>query len=172
MSRAILLAMFGLGMGELIVLAVVALLVLGPDRLPKAARSLGQGIRGFRKQTKELQTMIDRDTDIGDAVRELRSALRDEPSGPRPWKPPQTGSATPTPADGDKSDGTTGADDDEHHSDPDSADHPAPEDADGTTPEPTTGPVIKAAAGSVARGTPSVPAPSDPSDDSGAAQSS
>ncbi len=33
---------------ELIIVAVIALLVLGPKRLPEAGRSLGQGMRGFR----------------------------------------------------------------------------------------------------------------------------
>jgi sec-independent protein translocase protein TatA len=39
----------GIGPMELIVVAVVALLVLGPKRLPEAGRSLGQGLRGFRR---------------------------------------------------------------------------------------------------------------------------
>jgi sec-independent protein translocase protein TatA len=37
-----------IGPTELIVVLVVALLVLGPKRLPAAGRSLGEGIRGFR----------------------------------------------------------------------------------------------------------------------------
>ena len=38
----------GIGPLELIIVAVIALLVLGPKRLPEAGRSLGQGMRGFR----------------------------------------------------------------------------------------------------------------------------
>jgi sec-independent protein translocase protein TatA len=37
-----------IGPTELIVVLVVALLVLGPKRLPAAGRSLGEGIRGFK----------------------------------------------------------------------------------------------------------------------------
>jgi sec-independent protein translocase protein TatA len=37
-----------IGMGELLVVLVIALIVLGPKRLPDAARSLGRGIREFR----------------------------------------------------------------------------------------------------------------------------
>lgn len=71
--------MFGLGMGEILLIAVVALLVLGPDRLPDAAKAIGKGIRDLRKQTKDLQDTIEQDTQIGDAVRELRGALRGDP---------------------------------------------------------------------------------------------
>jgi Tat protein translocase TatB subunit len=40
---------FGIGLGELLIIAVVALIVLGPERLPEAARALGKGISDFRK---------------------------------------------------------------------------------------------------------------------------
>jgi sec-independent protein translocase protein TatB len=71
--------MFGMGMGEIVLIAVVALLVLGPDRLPAAAKSIGKGIRDLRKQTQDLQRTVEDDTELGDAVRELRSALRGDP---------------------------------------------------------------------------------------------
>lgn len=41
--------MFGLGIPELIVILVVALLVFGPGRLPEIGGALGKGIRDFRK---------------------------------------------------------------------------------------------------------------------------
>ena len=71
--------MFGMGMGEIILIAVVALLVLGPERLPGAAKAIGKGIRDLRSQTKGLQETIEKDTQIGEAVRELRGALRGDP---------------------------------------------------------------------------------------------
>ena len=37
-----------IGPMELVVVAIIALLVLGPKRLPSAARSLGEGVRGFK----------------------------------------------------------------------------------------------------------------------------
>ena len=40
--------MFGLGIPELIVICVIALLVFGPKRLPDAGKAIGQAIRGFR----------------------------------------------------------------------------------------------------------------------------
>ncbi|MBP7124919.1 twin-arginine translocase TatA/TatE family subunit [Myxococcota bacterium] len=46
--------MFGIGWTEILVILVVALLVLGPDRLPGIARSLGRGLRDFRKAMHAL----------------------------------------------------------------------------------------------------------------------
>ncbi len=40
--------MFGLGIPELIVICVIALLVFGPKRLPDAGKAIGQAIRGFK----------------------------------------------------------------------------------------------------------------------------
>ena len=46
--------MFGsLGMPELIVIFVVALLVFGPSKLPDLGKSLGEAIRGFKKAVNE-----------------------------------------------------------------------------------------------------------------------
>lgn len=66
-------------MGEILLIAVVALLVVGPDRLPGAAKAIGKGIRDLRASTKDLQATIEQDTQIGDAVRELKGALRGDP---------------------------------------------------------------------------------------------
>lgn len=63
-------------MGELIVIAIVALLFLGPEKLPEAAKTLSRGIRDFRKQTRELQETLEGDNEIGGALRDLKSALR------------------------------------------------------------------------------------------------
>ncbi len=76
-------AMFGMGMGELLLILIVALLAVGPDKLPGAAKSIGKAIRDLRKQGKELQTTLEEDSKLGEAVRELRSALNDDPSRPR-----------------------------------------------------------------------------------------
>ena len=61
------------GMGELLVVLVIALIVLGPKRLPEVARSIGKGVREFRTAV----TFDNDDDDDRD-----RERLR-EPEGPR-----------------------------------------------------------------------------------------
>src|SRR5262249_35875942 len=68
--------MFGLGMGEIMVILVVALLVLGPTKLPEAAKQIGKAIRELRKHTDSLRETIETDEQLSGTVRELRSALR------------------------------------------------------------------------------------------------
>ena len=54
--------MFGsLGMPELIVIFVIALVVFGPRKLPELGRSLGRGIAEFKKATNELQNTLEQE---------------------------------------------------------------------------------------------------------------
>jgi sec-independent protein translocase protein TatB len=87
--------MFGMGMGELLLILVVALLVVGPDKLPQAAKAIGKGIRDFRRHSQELQSTLEQDEKLGEAVRELRSALRDDPL--RPLRTPFSSTPAPRP---------------------------------------------------------------------------
>ena len=70
--------MFGMGGTEIIVILIVALICLGPDKLPGAAKSISKGIRDIKKQSRMLQQTIENDEQIGGAIRDLKSALRGE----------------------------------------------------------------------------------------------
>jgi sec-independent protein translocase protein TatB len=50
--------MLNIGSGEIAVILVVALLVLGPKRLPELARAFGKFMREFRRQTDEVRTTL------------------------------------------------------------------------------------------------------------------
>lgn len=50
--------MFGIGVPELILILVVGLIVFGPGKLPEMGRSLGKGIREFRKASNALTAAI------------------------------------------------------------------------------------------------------------------
>ena len=50
--------MFGIGMPELIIILVIALLVIGPQKLPDLARSLGKGLGEFKKASEDFQRNI------------------------------------------------------------------------------------------------------------------
>lgn len=47
--------MFGIGSGELLLLLVIALIVLGPERMPKLARDLGRAMAEFRRTSDDLR---------------------------------------------------------------------------------------------------------------------
>ncbi len=53
----------GIGMQEILIILVVGLLVFGAARLPKIARSLGLGIKEFKKTVKGLEEDVDSDSD-------------------------------------------------------------------------------------------------------------
>jgi sec-independent protein translocase protein TatB len=161
--------MFGMGMGELLVIAVVALLFLGPEKLPEAAKTLSKGIRDLRKQTRELTQSIEDDEEIGGAIRDIKSALRgDEVRGrkPPPKKPAADPAKQPPPADAEAAESATAADPAEQPEGEgaDTSEHPESEDDDA---------IIKPVADAVAKGslepTPSTddvaPEPPEPNTD-------
>jgi sec-independent protein translocase protein TatB len=53
--------MFGLGFGEIVVILVLALVLLGPQKLPEVAKQLGKGLRDFRKATDDLKGQFERE---------------------------------------------------------------------------------------------------------------
>jgi TatA/E family protein of Tat protein translocase len=75
--------MFGIGMTELIVILAIALVVLGPKKLPEIARSLGRGLAEFRRASSEMRREF---LDVADESRPL------SPAAPAP---PAEGAATP-----------------------------------------------------------------------------
>lgn len=53
--------MFNIGAGEMMLILVVALLILGPQRLPEMARGIGKFMREFRRQTDEVRNVVERE---------------------------------------------------------------------------------------------------------------
>jgi sec-independent protein translocase protein TatB len=64
--------MFDVGFSELLIIAVVGLLVLGPERLPKAARFIGRWLRRARAQWYSVKAELEREL----ATEELRNAMK------------------------------------------------------------------------------------------------
>lgn len=53
--------MFNIGTGEIALIAVAALIILGPSRLPELARGIGKFMREFRRQTDEVRNVVERE---------------------------------------------------------------------------------------------------------------
>jgi sec-independent protein translocase protein TatB len=79
--------MFNLGAGEIAVIAILALLLLGPQRLPELARGLGKFMREFRRQTDDVRGMVEREFYKMDTDLLAEPAKKDDP-GPPAVNPP------------------------------------------------------------------------------------
>ncbi len=74
---------FGIGLPEMAVIMVLALLVFGPKKLPEIGRSVGKAIRGFQDASKEFEAEFKREAEqIEQAVKAPMEATLETPSQP------------------------------------------------------------------------------------------
>ena len=80
--------MFGIGMQEIVLICAIALIVVGPRRLPEIAKALGKGYGEFRRAFDEMKRNVETDFQTD----EIRRSLLDlpPPPPPVPFVPPQT----------------------------------------------------------------------------------
>ena len=88
--------MFGIGMPELIIIMVIALVVIGPQKLPELARSLGKGMSEFKSAAEGFKQTMEDSTNVAEnkepVVKETTAAepmateqaAAEEPSGAGP----------------------------------------------------------------------------------------
>jgi sec-independent protein translocase protein TatB len=72
--------MFDIGFSELVIIAVVALIVLGPERLPKAARTMGHLFGRLQRYVNEVKADINREMELEELRKlqqQVQSAARD-----------------------------------------------------------------------------------------------
>ncbi|MFC1840535.1 Sec-independent protein translocase protein TatB [Thermodesulfobacteriota bacterium] len=64
--------MFGIGLPELLVIMVIALVVIGPSKLPDIAKALGKGMAEFRKASQEIKDSFNLDEEINEIKSDLK----------------------------------------------------------------------------------------------------
>jgi sec-independent protein translocase protein TatB len=68
--------MFDIGFGEIFVIALVALIVIGPERLPKVARTLGHLMGRMQRYVNDVKADISREMEL-DELRKLQSTVEE-----------------------------------------------------------------------------------------------
>ena len=86
-----------LGMPELIVIFVIALIIFGPRKLPELGRSLGKSIAEFKKASNELKSTLEEEIRLDEQRANLDAAKAAERTAATP--PPRAEESVPRPAD-------------------------------------------------------------------------
>jgi len=74
--------MFGIGMPELLVILGLALIILGPKKLPEIARGLGRAMREFRRATNDIREQFDEETkELKDVTETMKEEVSFEEEG-------------------------------------------------------------------------------------------
>ena len=67
--------MFDIGFSELLLFGVIALIVLGPEKLPQAARTVGQWYAKLRRTVSTLQSEIEAELDLAETRQQMQNEL-------------------------------------------------------------------------------------------------
>ncbi len=70
--------MFGIGTTELIVILVVALIIIGPKKLPELIKNLGKGLSEVKKMSNDVKSTLDAEVSAADNEREAKEAREKE----------------------------------------------------------------------------------------------
>ncbi|TWI75520.1 sec-independent protein translocase protein TatB [Desulfobotulus alkaliphilus] len=65
--------MFGMGMPEILIILALALIVIGPKKLPDLARSLGKAFGEFKSASKDFKDALNAETQTGEEKKSLKA---------------------------------------------------------------------------------------------------
>lgn len=68
--------MFGMGMPEILLILAIALIVIGPKKLPELAKSLGRAMNEFKRATSEFKDTLELDNDVKKTFDDIDAELR------------------------------------------------------------------------------------------------
>jgi sec-independent protein translocase protein TatB len=80
--------MFGLGFGEIVIILVLALVLLGPQKLPEVAKQLGKGLRDFKKASDDLKGQFEKEFYADERKAERARIAPPTAGAPVPAAPP------------------------------------------------------------------------------------
>ena len=90
--------MFDIGPGELLLVAIIGLLVLGPQRLPKVAAEIGKWVGRARRTASQLRRQLEREIELSELETPPRAPPSAEAPAPPSAQPPAPPAAdTPSP---------------------------------------------------------------------------
>ncbi len=72
--------MFGLGMPEILMILAIALIVIGPKKLPEVAKTLGRAMGEFKRSAQDLKRSIDLESTVQDVPppsKSIRETIKD-----------------------------------------------------------------------------------------------
>ncbi len=74
--------MFGLGMPEILLILAIALIVIGPKKLPELAKTLGRAMGEFKRSAQDFKRSIDIETTVNESVspppaKDLKEVIKD-----------------------------------------------------------------------------------------------
>jgi Tat protein translocase TatB subunit len=72
--------MFSMGPAELVIIMVVALVVVGPEKLPEFARMIGRAMRDLKKYASDVRNEFEKDLPVNEIKRDLDVFSQDKPS--------------------------------------------------------------------------------------------
>uniref|UniRef100_I2Q0L7 Multifunctional fusion protein n=1 Tax=Desulfovibrio sp. U5L TaxID=596152 RepID=I2Q0L7_9BACT len=91
--------MFGIGSTELLIILVVALIVIGPSKLPDLMRTLGKGMAEFRRMSSDVKSTFEAEVDRADRENRQAEAKKElypeQAAATQPAAPGETAAADP-----------------------------------------------------------------------------